>query len=75
MNDYGDPMKKQLFGNNIVPACTYCEHSKNEGNTQFCDAHRVLRNGKCRKFSYNPIKRTPRAAAALPTYSKDDFAL
>lgn len=68
-------MKKQLFGNNIVPACTYCQHSRSEGSSQFCDAHKVLKNGKCRKFCYNPIMRTPRDAAKLPTYTQDDFAL
>ncbi len=68
-------MKKQLFGRNIVPSCTYCSHSKTEGSTRFCDAHRVLKNGKCRKFAYNPIMRTPRGAAKLPSFNKDDFAI
>ncbi|MBR1535028.1 MAG: hypothetical protein IJ639_11715 [Ruminococcus sp.] len=68
-------MKKQLFGKNIVPACTYCVHSKKEGNTQFCDARKVLKNGKCRKFVYNPIMRVPRGAAKLPTYKNDDFSI
>lgn len=68
-------MKKQLFGKNIVPSCTYCAHSKTEGSTQFCDAHKVLKNGKCRKFSYNPIMRTPRGAVKLPSFKNDDFAI
>lgn len=68
-------MKKQIFGNHIVPSCTYCSHSKSEGSSQFCDIHRILRNGKCRKFSYNPIMRAPRGAAALPSFEKKDFSL
>ena len=68
-------MKKQIFGNNILPSCIYCAHSKAEGNSQFCDIHRTLRNGKCRKFSYNPIMRVPRGAAVLPTFEKKDFSL
>ncbi len=68
-------MKKQLFGKNIVPSCAYCVHSKKEGNTQFCDARKVLKNGKCRKFIYNPIMRTPRGSAKLPTFNNDDFVI
>ena len=68
-------MKKQLFGKNIVPSCAYCVHSKTEGSSQFCDARKVLKNGKCRKFTYNPIMRTPRGAAKLPSFKSDDFAI
>lgn len=68
-------MKKQLFGNNIVPSCVYCEHSVKEGNAQICTAHKTLKNGKCRKFKYNPIMRDPKGMAPLKTYSKEDFAL
>lgn len=74
MNNGGN-MKKKLFGNNIVPSCTYCAHSKNEGKTQFCDANRVLKNGKCRKFDYNPVMRMPKGMANLPKFDKDDFVL
>ena len=68
-------MKKQLFGGNIVPSCAYCTHSKKVGSAQFCDANKTLKNGKCRKFCYNPIMREPRGMAPLPSYSKEDFAL
>ncbi len=68
-------MKKQLFCATIVPSCAYCEHSKTEGSTQYCDAHKILKNGKCRKFKYNPIMREPKGMAPLRTYNKEDFAL
>ena len=68
-------MKKKLFGNNIVPSCVYCAHSKKEGGTQYCDAHKTLKNGKCRKFDYNPIMREPKGMAPLKTYTKEDFSL
>ena len=71
----GDTMKKQLFGNSIVPSCVYCEHSVMEGNAQICTVHKTLKNGKCRKFVYNPIMRVPRGAAKLPTYKNDDFSI
>ena len=68
-------MKKQLFGTEIVPSCIYCEHSKSEGNSQYCDAHKTLKNGKCRKFKYNPIMREPKGTAPLKTFNKEDFTL
>ena len=68
-------MKKKLFGNNIVPSCAYCAHSKKEGDTQFCDAHKTLKNGKCRRFDYNPIMRTPLGAAPLPSFTAEDFSI
>ena len=68
-------MKKQLFNPDIVPSCTYCEFSKTEGGAQYCTAHRSLKNGKCRKFKYNPIMREPKGMAPLRTYNKEDFAL
>ena len=68
-------MKKPLFGSQIVPSCSYCNHSEKEGSTQFCNIHKVLKNGKCRRFSYNPIMREPRRSAKLPTYTKKDFSI
>lgn len=68
-------MKKKLFGNNIAPSCSCCSHSKKEGEAQFCDIHRTLKDGKCRKFSYNPIMRTPLGAAPLPSFKREDFSI
>lgn len=73
--DTGDIMKKKIFGNSIAPSCAYCEHSKTEGTAQFCDAHKSLKNGKCRKFRYNPIMREPKGMAPLRSFSKEDFTL
>lgn len=68
-------MKKKIFGNNIVPSCVYCEYSKTEGTSQFCTVHRQLKNGKCRKFNYNPIMREPKGMAPLKKISKEEFTL
>lgn len=68
-------MKKQLFGNNIVPSCLYCEHSENEGDSQFCTVNRKLKNGKCKKYKYNPIMREPKGMAPLKSFDKEDFML
>ena len=68
-------MKKQLFGNHIVPSCAYCENSKTEGSSQFCLVHKTLKNGKCKKFKYNPIMREPKGMAPLKSFSKEEFTL
>ncbi len=68
-------MKKQLFGNNIAPSCAYCAHSKHEGSSQFCEVNRTLKNGRCKKFTYNPIMRAPYGSAPLPAYDEEEFVL
>ena len=68
-------MKKRLFGNTIAPSCAYCEHSGKEGDSQYCTVNKTLKNGKCRKFKYNPIMREPKGMAPLKSFSKEDFSL
>lgn len=71
-------MKANLFGNNIEPACTYCEHGKlvREGKSVMCKKKGVVDpNYSCKSFDYAPLKRVPKKAAPLPDYTKDDFAL
>lgn len=68
-------MKKKLFGNDIVPSCVYCSNSGTQGDSQYCKVNRTLKNGKCRKFCYNPIMREPGGMAPLKSFSKEDFTL
>ncbi len=67
--------KVMLFGNNIEPSCDYCLNSKIVNGCQFCTINKILKNGKCRKFVYNPIMREPKKQQTLPTYSADDFLI
>lgn len=67
--------KVKLFGNNIEVSCDYCANSQIRNGCQFCTVNRVLKNGKCRKFIYNPIMRVPKTQNMLPKYSEDDFVL
>ena len=69
-------MKKyKFFGNNIEVSCDYCAHSQINNGAQFCTMNKVLKNGKCRKFEYNPIMREPKKQNALPKFKEEDFAL
>ncbi len=67
--------KIKLFGNNIEVSCDYCAHSKIQDDTQFCTMNKVLKKGKCRKFTYNPIMRVPKCANNLQKYKPEDFML
>lgn len=75
INDSVIKMKQQIFGNNIVPSCIYCEHSKTEGDSQFCTVNKQLQNGKCKKFKYNPIMREPKGMAPLKEFDREEFTL
>lgn len=75
INDSVIKMKQQIFGKNIVPSCIYCEHSKTEGDSQFCTVNKQLQNGKCKKFKYNPIMREPKGMAPLKEFDREEFTL
>lgn len=64
---------KKLFGNNIVPDCGYCDNYNTDGEQNFCEAKKEIKNGKCRKFLYNPTLRTPKGEADMMEFNKEDF--
>lgn len=59
--------KKKLFGNNIKPACKYCELCKSLENDKFeCSKFgEVKAYDSCKKFVYNPLKRIPKKEVLL----------
>lgn len=71
--------KNKLFGNNIEPACEYCEKGSAVGKGQMilCSHKGVVAPYfHCRKFTYTPLKRVPaKPTPPLPEYSPDDFKL
>jgi hypothetical protein len=55
-------MKRNLFGNNIKPACKYCNHGKPHGEDKIeCSKYGTIVNSysSCKKFCYSPLKRIP----------------
>lgn len=66
----------KLFGNNIEPDCSYCTHciEDSEGR-RICIKSASLQNGKCRKFSYDPLLRKPFKPPVLPQFDPEDFRL
>ncbi len=67
--------KKKLFGNNIEPRCEYCRfYAKNNDGKSGC-AYGTVSEDTCKKYEYDPLKREPRTAPALPKFTADDFTL
>ncbi len=52
-----------LFRKNIEPACAYCRHSSPiDDEAVICVKKGVVAPwGRCRRFSYDPLKRSPEA--------------
>lgn len=71
-------MSKQIFNKDIPRCCRHCSHAQISDSLKlvFC-RHKgpVSENDVCKKFDYDPLKRTPRTAAKLPEYKKEDFEL
>ena len=68
-------MKKKLFGQNIPPACSYCENAVVENEMAYCKKGRRINGGKCRAFRYDPLMRVPKTSFFKKKYTADDFRI
>ena len=68
-------MKKKLFGQNIIPDCSYCENAVAENEIAYCKKGKRIQNNKCRAFKYDPLMRVPKTSAFKKNYSIEDFKL
>ena len=69
---------KKLVGNEIEPKCKYCQFGEAEdsGEAVLCPKKgRREPDDSCRKFVYDPLKRTFRRPKPLQTFSAEDFEL
>ena len=68
-----------LFRKDIEPSCLYCAFSHQISETQAaCEKKGVVElSGSCRRFRYDPLKRTPPRPAVLDTsrLTEEDFSL
>ncbi|MGN0517918.1 MAG: hypothetical protein ACI4II_04255 [Acutalibacteraceae bacterium] len=67
--------RNKLFNSDIEQSCSYCRNSIKTGKDIECRLKKKIKNGKCRKFNYDPLMRVPFNTAALGKYSSDDFKL
>lgn len=72
-------MKKSVFNTeNISPSCAYCLNGKPspDGETVLCSKKGVVaKDFSCRKYKYDILKRTPKRAPKLQSFTEDDFKL
>lgn len=71
-------VKNTICGETIAPACEYCEHGRLSS-----DHIRILCPKKglvsptysCRRYLYDPLRRSPRLQPKLPDFTAEDFSL
>ena len=68
-------MKYKFFGKNILPDCTYCANSEFDNGTNMRKKGKLIKEGKCRSFSYDPLLRVPTSVSISGNYTADDFKL
>ena len=68
-----------LFRKDIEPRCLYCAKGAPIGNEQIACLHQgiVPEGYHCRRFVYDPLKRTPATPAApdFEQFKDEDFSL
>lgn len=67
--------KETLFGSTVEPSCAYCLNSVTVQGEARCRIGQSLTDGKCRKYTYDPLRRVPKEQPKLRSYSAKDFEL
>ncbi len=68
--------KAKLFGNQIEVKCEYCINSSDFDGASVCRLHRyLLPDGTCRRFAYDPLKRSPVNLPPLRAHDSEEFKL
>lgn len=71
-------MKKLYNTKEIPPSCSYCSYGRPspDGESILCIKKGIAeKDGYCKKFRYDILKRQPRRPATLQKFDKDDFSL
>ena len=71
-------MKKSIFGKSVAPKCIYCETGilTPDKKSVLCKRKGVMQpDSFCRKFSYDPLKRTPETIKLQSDFNSEDFSL
>ena len=72
---FGRKKKKlpPLFGAQVEPQCSYCGHY-HEGMKK-CLLNLELKEGQCKKYQYDPLRRPPRPMPKLEKQDLENFKL
>ncbi len=72
-------MKKSVYNTQSVsPSCSYCLLGKPapDGKSVLCPKKGVVaKDFSCKKFKYDIMKRVPKKAPELKSFSKEDFSV
>jgi len=71
-------MAKHLFGNNITPACEYCENGSRSKDGTMIECRKkgiVSPYFRCKRFKYSPVKRVPKLSPRMTKLNAEDFVL
>lgn len=75
---FGRKKKKALFGANVETDCRCCRRNgAKQEDEPLCTLRLKPKDGKCKKFEYDPLRRQPRSAPPLRAgqFSEEDFKL
>ena len=64
-----------LFGGNIEPSCTYCANSLTVQGQVRCRIGQIPENDCCKRYAYDPLRRTPKGDPKLGDFRAEDFEL
>lgn len=67
--------KEILFGAAIEPDCAHCFNSILAQGEVRCRVGQTLTDGKCKKYTYDPLRRAPKGQPKLKSFSAKDFEL
>lgn len=69
---------QKYFSDEIPPACAYCRYGfpTKDAERYLCEKQGVVPpDYSCRRYVYCPLKRIPRRAPKLKSYTREDFML
>lgn len=64
-----------LFGAGIEPNCAYCQNSVTAQGEVRCRIGQIPENSSCRRYLYDPLRRTPKGQPKLGEFTAKDFEL
>lgn len=70
--------KKKKEQPDLPRVCEFCEHASliTDEKNVLCALHGIVhREYRCKKYTYDPLKRVPRALPPLPKLSEEDLLL
>lgn len=72
-------MKKSVYNTeNVPPCCIYClfGNPAPDGESMLCTKKGVVaKDFSCKKFKYDIMKRVPKKAPKLQSFSQEDFSI